>query len=167
MKGFILQHTVKVLMWSRKRALSEKNGRVNGRTAGLLVHNATITLISQEEKKNEDRRPSTHQRSSQKRGAVSQAKGGPKYKDQSAFGVSGTTPPSVGEYIELVVVCIEVRPARSSATMGVVSKAAMRDRRAPPGRTVPALEAELERERRAVETDDFRDGVVRSANGLC
>lgn len=39
-------------MWSRKRALSEKkNERVNGRTAGLLVHNVIITLISQEEKK--------------------------------------------------------------------------------------------------------------------
>jgi hypothetical protein len=153
-------------MWSRKRALSEKNERVDGRTAGLLVHNVTIALISQEEKNNIGDLARIN--AAHSRGAVSQANGGTEMQsDQSAFGVSGTTP-SVGEYTELVV-CIEVRIARSSATMGVVSKAAMRERRAPPGRAVPALEAELERERerRAVETDDFRDRVVRSANGLC
>src|SRR5260221_12038726 len=77
------------------------------------------------------------------------------------------TPGSVGEYIEVVTVCSEVRIVCSSEVTGGLSKAAMRERRAPslaPARTV--LPLELDRERLAVETDDFLDRVDRSAKGL-
>ena len=80
------------------------------------------------------------------------------------------TPDSVGEYIEVVTVCIEVRIVCSSAVTGWLSKAAMRERSAPslaPARTVPLVEAELDRGRLAVETDDFLDRVDRSEKGLC
>jgi len=79
------------------------------------------------------------------------------------------TPDSVGAYIEVVTVVTEVRRVWSSGTAGGLSKAAMMERSAPsplvPPRTVPPLE--LERERLAVETDDFLDRDGRSENGLC
>ena len=81
------------------------------------------------------------------------------------------TPDSVGEYIEVVTVVTEVRRVSSAGTAGGLSKAAMMERSAPsplvPPRTVPSLETELERERLAVETDDFLDRDDRSENGLC
>jgi hypothetical protein len=80
------------------------------------------------------------------------------------------TPDSVGEYIEVVSVCVcnEVRIVGSFVVTGGLSKAAMRERRAPslaPARTV--LPLELDRERLVVETDDFLDRVARSEKGLC
>lgn len=80
------------------------------------------------------------------------------------------TPGSVGEYIEVVTVWTEVRVACSSVGRGGLSKAAMRERSAPslaPARSVPPLETESDRERFAVENDDFLDRVDRSENGLC
>ena len=77
---------------------------------------------------------------------------------------------SVGVYNEVVTVCTEVRVVCSSEAAGGLFKAAMRERSAPSlacARTVPALEAELVRERLAVETDDFLDRADRSENGLC
>ena len=78
------------------------------------------------------------------------------------------TPDSVGECSEVVSVCSEVRIVCSSKVTDGLSKAAMRERRAPslaPARTV--LPLELDRERLAVETDDFLDRVARSEKGLC
>jgi len=82
------------------------------------------------------------------------------------------TPGSVGEYIEVLTVCSEVRIVCSSVGRGGLSNAAMRERSAPslaPARSVPPLETELDRdrERLAVETDDFLDRVDRSEKGLC
>ena len=83
------------------------------------------------------------------------------------MGTSG----SVGVYIEVVTVCTEVRVVCTSEVADGLSKAAMRERSATSlagGRTVPALEAELARERLVVvETDDFLDRADRSENGLC
>jgi len=80
------------------------------------------------------------------------------------------TPGSVGEYTEVVTVCSEVRIVCSSVGWGGLSNAAMRERSAPslaPARSVPPLETELDRERLAVENDDFLDRVDRSEKGLC
>jgi hypothetical protein len=78
------------------------------------------------------------------------------------------TPGSVGEYIEVVTVCNEVRIVYSSGVAVGFSKAAMRERRAPspaPARTV--LPLEFDRERLVVETEDFLDRVGRSEKGFC
>lgn len=83
-----------------------------------------------------------------------------KYKNQNAFGVGGAAPLSTGVYIEVAIVCSETRFSWSSGATGLLSRAAMRERRAlspAPARTVPRVVTELERERLTVDTDDFRD----------
>ena len=95
-----------------------------------------------------------------------------KYKNQNAFGVGGAALPSTGVYNEVVVVCSETRLLWSSGATDLVSRAAMRDRRAlspAPARAVPRLATELERERLTVEIDDFRDRDREdwSEKGLC
>jgi len=91
------------------------------------------------------------------------------YNNQKAFGVGGITLPWV--YTEEAV-CIEARMLGSSEGTGLLSRAAMRERRAlspAPARTVPRLATELERERErlTVDIEDFRDREDRSEKGLC